>query len=137
MTSVKELFEFVNLWDLIQGINFTDNPDDIVWRWISNGDYSAKSAYAIQFKGAPESAEHLCIQMPICIVDLAAHSFLAASKEKRRALAAVLIYTCWNLWKERNRRIFEGIQATPQRVFSLIKEEINMRQRACGAPTIT
>jgi len=30
------------------------------------------------------------------------------TKEERRTFAAINMYTVWNLWKERNRRIFEG-----------------------------
>jgi hypothetical protein len=31
------------------------------------------------------------------------------------------MYTDWNLWKERNRRIFEAREADPVTVFKLIK----------------
>lgn len=34
------------------------------------------------------------------------------------------------MWKERNRQVFEAITTTPARVFSLIKEEINLRSAA-------
>nr|TKW02753.1 hypothetical protein SEVIR_8G260600v2 [Setaria viridis] len=34
------------------GINFTNTPNDTVWRWTPNGEYSARSAYAIQLKGS-------------------------------------------------------------------------------------
>ncbi|KAF8693960.1 hypothetical protein HU200_038605 [Digitaria exilis] len=43
-----------------------------------------------------------------------------------------MIYTTWNIWKERNQRVFEGISATPQRVLSLIKNEMNLRSSACA-----
>jgi hypothetical protein len=35
-------------------------------------------------------------------------------------------------WKERNRRVFEGVAVLPSRVLALIKEEIKLRQLACG-----
>jgi hypothetical protein len=54
---------------------------------------------------------------------------LTTRQKKERA--AILIYTTWNIWKERNRRIFEGKTATPVRVLQLIKDEIALRQRAC------
>jgi hypothetical protein len=42
-------------------------------------------------------------------------------------VAAALIYTAWNLRKERNRsgrRTFDRVSASPARVFQLIREEI-------------
>ncbi|RCV41405.1 hypothetical protein SETIT_9G133300v2 [Setaria italica] len=62
-------------------------------------------------------------------------SMQSTPKDKRRTAAALLMYTCWNVWNESNRRIFQGKLASPFVVFSFIKEEI--RQRACGAPVIT
>jgi hypothetical protein len=59
-------------------------------------------------------------------------SMQTTPKELKRNLAAVLIYTAWNLWKERNRRIFDHTAATPMRVMALIKEEIKLRHLACG-----
>lgn len=53
-------------------------------------------------------------------------------KEKGRRVAALLIYTAWNIWKERNRRVFEGITANPNRVLACIKEEVKLRMDALG-----
>lgn len=52
MNTATEMTEFVILWDLIQQVNLSDSQDEIVWRWTAHGEYTAKSAYAIQFKGA-------------------------------------------------------------------------------------
>jgi hypothetical protein len=57
--------------------------------------------------------------------------FLARTSHRdQRQVAAVLIYIAWNLYKERNRRIFERISLT--RVLQLIKEEMKLRKDACG-----
>jgi hypothetical protein len=53
-------------------------------------------------------------------------------KKTKQKLASLLIYTAWNIWKERNRRVFEGVMVLPSRVLSLIKEELQLRQVACG-----
>jgi hypothetical protein len=45
-----------------------------------------------------------------------------------------LIYIAWNLWKERNQRIFRGAFLTPQQVFHLTKEEMDLRKQAYGSP---
>jgi hypothetical protein len=36
------------------------------------------------------------------------------------------------VWKERNRRIFEGVAARPARVLQLIKDDLKLREVACG-----
>jgi hypothetical protein len=57
-------------------------------------------------------------------------------KEQKRIVAAILIYTAWHIWKERNRRIFEGAVASPSRVLALIKENLKLRPDACGGPGV-
>ena len=53
--------EFVLLWEKVQEVHFTDNPDQIVWKRTANGLYSSKSIffcgssksiYDVQFIGA-------------------------------------------------------------------------------------
>lgn len=36
----------------IRGINLSDTPDTISWRWTPSGSYSAASAYKAQFLGS-------------------------------------------------------------------------------------
>jgi hypothetical protein len=104
-----------------------------------------------------ETAEHLCLHCPFALqvwnlatswsdglillpsVDASLGdwwitSLRALPKVQRRTKAAILIYIAWNLWKERNRRIFQGAFLTPQQVFHLMKEEMNLRQQAYGFP---
>ena len=51
-------------------------------------------------------------------------------KQDRKRFNGILIYIVWNLWKERNRRIFENTHMTAQQVASLAKEDIMQRRRA-------
>lgn len=104
---------------------------------------------------APQTADHLCLQ---CVfaqeiwvlvsgwtngavrvpqqsvwLELWWNRELAGlpSKEKKQRVA-YLIYNAWNIWKERNRRIFEGKSSRPTRVLQLIKDEMALRDSACG-----
>jgi hypothetical protein len=42
-------------------------------------------------------------------------------KDKRPWVISTMIYTVWNLWKERNRRNFEGKSVSPRQVLNFIK----------------
>ena len=52
----------------------------------------------------------------------------ATCAENKSRAAALLIYMAWNIWNERNRRIFQGISQTPARILGLIKEEMAIRR---------
>jgi hypothetical protein len=48
MQTVEEMANFVELWDLVQAVQLTDEQDQITWRWTTH----AKSAYNAQFHGS-------------------------------------------------------------------------------------
>ncbi|RLN40830.1 hypothetical protein C2845_PM01G13320 [Panicum miliaceum] len=58
-------------------------------------------------------------------------------KADRRIAAGLLMYTAWNIWKERNRRVFQGISASASQVFALIKEELGLRHAALRVPGVS
>jgi hypothetical protein len=57
-------------------------------------------------------------------------SLQGRSITQRRTTAAILMYSAWNIWKERNRRTFKGTTRTPAQVLGLIKEELGLFSRA-------
>jgi hypothetical protein len=52
MNTVQEMAEFVQLWDKVQNIQFSDRQDEITWRWTKDGAYTSKLAYLAQFNGS-------------------------------------------------------------------------------------
>ena len=69
-------------------------------------------------------------QDPACIAEWWEDAASKIPKQERKCFNGVLIYIVWNLWKERNRRIFENEFKTAQQVASLTKEDIVQRRRA-------
>jgi hypothetical protein len=48
----QEIQECVALWELVSRVRLEENSEDTIrWRWTSNGEYTTKSAYHIQFEG--------------------------------------------------------------------------------------
>ncbi len=57
ITEADHVQQFVRLWTMIRRMNpLTEDQDSIHWDLTANGQYSAKSAYRLQFLGATRSA---------------------------------------------------------------------------------
>jgi hypothetical protein len=103
----------------------------------------------------PETAEHLCLhcvfakevwlhvqhwsQDLVTAPRSGAHLLqwwndAATSKPKdlRPRRISIMMYTVWHLWKEHNRRVFDGKSTSPRQIMNLIKEELQLRLQACG-----
>jgi hypothetical protein len=57
--------------------------------------------------------------------------------KKQRSAVAILMITVWNVWNERNRRVFDNRSLQPVQVFHLIKAELLQRVAACGRPELS
>ena len=198
----------MRLWEEVQQIELDgEREDSIVWRWTTDGEYSSKSAYCIQFEGTfsklklmpiwkakaepkcrffawtllhrkiltannlikrqwpndpicklrgiePETPTHLCKDciftkhvwtylktwLGLSVLDTVnmngpLHNFwrkcrLKVANTLRRKFDGLFIYFWWNIWKERNRRIFQNKSLQPREVAFLCKEEFDQFQRA-------
>jgi hypothetical protein len=49
----QELLEFINLWSLLKNVTLRSHvKDSVSWKWEQSWEYSAGSAYKIQFRGS-------------------------------------------------------------------------------------
>ncbi|KAJ1276026.1 hypothetical protein BS78_05G182400, partial [Paspalum vaginatum] len=58
------------------------------------------------------------------------------SKEDHLTIAGMIMYFTCNIWKERNRRIFEGKSASALSVFQLTQDEMALRRAAVEHPCL-
>ena len=54
------------------------------------------------------------------------------SKEDKRRRSGRFLYTIWNIWKERNRHIFNGTRLTHLEVAAIAFDDIKQRTLAFG-----
>jgi hypothetical protein len=47
--TLEHIAQFVELWSITNNVHFEE--DDIVWKFMKNGQYSAALAYELQFHG--------------------------------------------------------------------------------------
>jgi hypothetical protein len=212
MQTVAQMADFIKLWDSVQEVQLTDEPDKITCKWTAHGEYTSRSAYNAQFLGsysqfhgksiwkADSEGKHkffawLLVQSkiltadklmsrqwpcnPVCSLcnqeqETAAHLVLHCSfarqvwermeewtqlvrlpengieivdwwqkelvqlpKKTRRLKAAMMMYCAWNLWKERNRRVFGQKVKNPAEVMQEIKLKVDTRKLACGGPELS
>ena len=52
MSTEEEMAQYILLWEVVQDVQFSEVPDEISWKWTTNGLYSSKSAYEIQYVGS-------------------------------------------------------------------------------------
>jgi hypothetical protein len=69
-------------------------------------------------------------QEPQCLANWWEDVASMIAKQERRTFNRALIYIVWNIWKERNRRIFENEHQTAEQVAYLAKEDIVQRRKA-------
>jgi hypothetical protein len=52
------------------------------------------------------------------------------AKQEKRRFNGMVIYMLWNIWKERNRRIFDNAHESAMQVALRVKEDIEQRKSA-------
>lgn len=204
--TLQHLEQFVELWRLINHVHLDDNvEDDILWKLTDDGEYSAKSAYEVQFLGSTLSnmektvwkawappkvkffawlatqnriwtADRLekrgwqnCGLCPLCkqTIETVNHLFVSCRYTirvwnltkswigindiepqqwqgaglsiktwwsmitdgvipNRKALASLTLLITWELWNERNARVFRNKHAPPFVVLDRIKNEVRL-----------
>jgi hypothetical protein len=60
---------------------------------------------------------------------------VGADKKTKCSHSGRLLYVIWNVWKERNRRIFQGVRKTYMEVAHIAHEDIRQRALAFGVAT--
>ena len=67
---------------------------------------------------------------PMCIDDWWDKAVQKVPIPMKRQFNGVVIYTIWNIWKERNRQIFKNTSESPMQVASRVREDVVQRKGA-------
>lgn len=59
----------------------------------------------------------------------------ALNKQHRQSKVAIIIITAWNIWNERNRRVFQQLTLRLEQVFQRVQEEVAIGRRARASLT--
>ncbi|KAJ1266718.1 hypothetical protein BS78_08G173700 [Paspalum vaginatum] len=144
VSGATEIKEFVGLWEAIHEIHIkNDGVDEIRWCWTSDGEYSAKSAYLAQFNGTKNctftkvvwswlSSWYILSSLPTLDQCSSVYGWwrkcrLKVEKNARKDFDGFCVYFWWEIWKERNRRIFQGLEKSEIEVADIVKEDFNMQ----------
>jgi hypothetical protein len=202
--TIDHLFQFINLWAKLQEVHLIEEIEDTIsWRLTSNGQYSVKSVYDLQFFGSTTSnlyksvwkvwatpkakffawlltqnriwtANRLqkrgwpnCGLCPLCKqeTESVCHLFIhcryvvrlwnlirvwlgipgimpgqwvglsinnwwnqmtSGATPNRRAIASLSLLVTWEIWAERNARVFHNKHAPPSVMLDKIKREARL-----------
>jgi hypothetical protein len=68
-------------------------------------------------------------QEPVHLISWWEKAETKITKGERKRFNGLVIFTLWNLWKKRNRRIFNNAHESAMQVAPRVKEEIEQRKR--------
>jgi hypothetical protein len=94
----------------------TSSPSALIWQWCG-------------LAGTPTQASP-----SLSTADWLSHCTAVAKPRPQRQTMGILLYIWWNVWKERNRRVFDFIQKNEFQVASAAKEYLDLFNLAHHPP---
>jgi hypothetical protein len=132
--SIEHLTQFVQLWALIQNVQLNkDVEDDIRWKLTGNGQYSAASAYKLQFFGLIETPINKVVWKAWAPPKVKNHTWLASQnrlwtsdKLRRRGWENCGLCPLYKQTEESNNHLFIHCRYTV-RIWELLKEWLGIQ----------
>ncbi|WVZ85170.1 LOW QUALITY PROTEIN: hypothetical protein U9M48_032120 [Paspalum notatum var. saurae] len=129
---VQVITDYLLIWNLVDGLVLQpDTPDNLRWKLSSSGSYSCKSAYSSMFTGTVREVwAWLLRELKLNVLPPTSSSpflFLrtATSLEKslQKGFNSLVILVSWELWKNRNACVFDGVRPQAQTVLTHVAAE--------------